>query len=177
MKKNVRIALMVLMAATSINAQTNNRPTVKTRSGWVEGILQEGTQAFLGIPYARVERFMPPLSIEKWKGVRKCNHWGPQAMQNTFGRKLSEDEMSENRFLIHHGNLSASYRESAEMDMKDDDSTMSVCATATLELGIDIGRLERAFHVDAPFTVSGFLQRLGRTRSEEPESMMIRPNL
>ena len=100
MKKNVIIALVVLMAATSINAQTNDRPTVKTRSGWVEGILQEGTQAFLGIPYARVERFMPPLSIEKWKGVRKCDHWGPQAMQNTFGRKLSEDEMSEKNSCV-----------------------------------------------------------------------------
>ncbi len=100
MKKNVIIALMVLMAVTSISAQTNDRPTVKTRSGWVEGILQEGTQAFLGIPYARVERFMPPLSIEKWKGVRKCDHWGPQAMQNTFGRKLSEDEMSEKNSCV-----------------------------------------------------------------------------
>lgn len=100
MKKNVIIALMVLMAAISISAQTNNRPTVKTRSGWVEGILQEGTQAFLGIPYARVERFMPPLAIEKWKGVRKCDHWGPQAMQNTFGRKLSEDEMSEKNSCV-----------------------------------------------------------------------------
>ncbi|MBR0518446.1 DEAD/DEAH box helicase, partial [bacterium] len=59
------------------------------------------------------------------------------------------------RFLIHHGNLSASYRESAEEDMKDDDSLISICATATLELGIDIGKLERAFHLDAPFTVSG----------------------
>ena len=100
MKKNVIIALMVLIAATSISAQTNDRPTVKTRSGWVEGILQEGTQAFLGIPYARVERFMPPLAIEKWKGVRKCDHWGPQAMQNTFGRKLSEDEMSEKNSCV-----------------------------------------------------------------------------
>ncbi len=76
------------------------------------------------------------------------------------------------RFLIHHGNLSASYRESAEEDMKDDDSLMSVCATATLELGIDIGRLERAFQIDAPFTVSGFLQRLGRTgRRGNPSEM------
>ncbi len=100
MKKNVIIALVVLFAVTSISAQTNDRPTVKTRSGWVEGILQEGTQAFLGIPYARVERFMPPLAIEKWKGVRKCDHWGPQAMQNTFGRKLSEDEMSEKNSCV-----------------------------------------------------------------------------
>ena len=76
------------------------------------------------------------------------------------------------RFLIHHGNLSSSYRESAEEDMKDDDSRKSVCATATLELGIDIGRLERAFQIDAPFTVSGFLQRLGRTgRRGDPAEM------
>ena len=76
------------------------------------------------------------------------------------------------RFLIHHGNLSASYRESAEEEMKDDDSFLSVCATATLELGIDIGRLERAFQIDAPFTVSGFLQRMGRTgRRGNPSEM------
>ena len=67
------------------------------------------------------------------------------------------------RFLIHHGNLSASFRESAEEVMKDDEQVQTTVATATLELGIDIGRLERAFQIDAPFTVSGFLQRMGRT--------------
>ncbi len=76
------------------------------------------------------------------------------------------------RFLIHHGNLSTSYRQSAEEEMRDDHSLYSVCATATLELGIDIGRLERAFHLDAPFTVSGFLQRMGRTgRRGSPSEM------
>ncbi len=104
-------------------------------------------------------------------------------------RQYSETVHEPERFLIHHGNLSASYRESAEEDMKDDSSLMSVCATATLELGIDIGRLERAFHVDAPFTVSGFLQRLGRTgrrgapsemwfvmREEHPEARDMMPD-
>ena len=87
-------------------------------------------------------------------------------------RQYCEANHEPDRFLIHHGNLSASYRESAEEEMKDDDSLMSVCATATLELGIDIGRLERAFHIDAPFTVSGFLQRLGRTgRRGDPSEM------
>ncbi len=87
-------------------------------------------------------------------------------------RQYCEANHEKDRFLIHHGNLSASYRESAEEEMKDDDSFMSVCATATLELGIDIGRLERAFHIDAPFTVSGFLQRLGRTgRRGQPSEM------
>ena len=87
-------------------------------------------------------------------------------------RQYCEANHEPDRFLIHHGNLSASYRESAEEEMKDDDSLMSVCATATLELGIDIGRLERAFQIDAPFTVSGFLQRMGRTgRRGSPSEM------
>ena len=87
-------------------------------------------------------------------------------------RQYCEANHESDRFLIHQGNLSASYRESAEEEMKDDDSVMSVCATATLELGIDIGRLERAFQIDAPFTVSGFLQRMGRTgRRGNPSEM------
>ena len=90
-------------------------------------------------------------------------------------RQYCEAMHEPDRFLIHHGNLSASYRESAEEEMKDDDSLMSVCATATLELGIDIGRLERAFQIDAPFTVSGFLQRMGRTgrRGDPPEMWFV----
>ena len=105
-------------------------------------------------------------------------------------RQYCEVNHEPERFLIHHGNLSASYRESAEEEMKDDDSLMSVCATATLELGIDIGRLERAFQIDAPFTVSGFLQRMGRTgrrgspsemwfvmREEHPETRAMLPDM
>ncbi len=89
-----------------------------------------------------------------------------------FLRRYCEENHEPERFLIHHGNLSASYRESAEEEMKDDDSLQSVCATATLELGIDIGKLERAFQIDAPFTVSGFLQRMGRTgRRGNPAEM------
>lgn len=87
-------------------------------------------------------------------------------------RSYCEANNEPDRFLIHHGNLSASYRETAEAAMKDDDIYMTTCTTATLELGIDIGRLERAFQIDAPFTVSSFLQRMGRTgRRELPPEM------
>ncbi len=89
-----------------------------------------------------------------------------------FLRQYCEANHEPDRFLIHHGNLSSSYRESAEEEMKDDGSLISVCATATLELGIDVGKLERAFQIDAPFTVSGFLQRMGRTgRRGDPSEM------
>lgn len=43
-------------------------------------------------------------------------------------------------------------------------STSAVtAATVTLELGIDIGQLERVIQLDAPLSVASFLQRLGRT--------------
>lgn len=87
-------------------------------------------------------------------------------------RSYCEANHEPDRFLIHHGNLSAAYRETAEANMKDEDQFMTTCTTATLELGIDIGRLERAFQIDAPFTVSSFLQRMGRTgRRELPPEM------
>ena len=68
---------------------------VSTESGQVRGFDDEGTTGFLGIPYAKVERFMPPQPVDRWDTVMVCDHWGPQAMQNTWGRQLSEAEMSE----------------------------------------------------------------------------------
>ena len=103
-------------------------------------------------------------------------------------RRYCEVRHEPDRFLIHHGNLSASIRESAEELMRDDSSELSIVATATLELGIDVGRLERAFQINAPFTVSAFLQRMGRTgrrgtppemwfvmREEQPEARALTP--
>lgn len=56
--------------------------------------------------------------------------------------------------------------------MMDEEQLQTTVTTATLELGIDIGRLERAFQIDAPFTVSSFLQRMGRTgRRDDPPEM------
>ncbi len=103
-------------------------------------------------------------------------------------RQYCEANHEPDRFLIHHGNLSASYRETAEAVMKDEEQYQTTVTTATLELGIDIGRLERAFQIDAPFTVSSFLQRMGRTgrrdlppemwfvmREEQPEARAMLP--
>ncbi len=90
-------------------------------------------------------------------------------------RQYCEYNHEPDRFMIHHGNLSTSFRVTAEDAMKDDDNCMTTCTTATLELGIDIGRLERAFQIDAPFTVSSFLQRMGRTgrRGAPPEMRFV----
>ena len=91
-------------------------------------------------------------------------------------RQIAKRRGEHDIFLIHHGNLSASLREDAELKMKEEDSGAVVtCATVTMELGIDIGRLERVAQVGAPTTVAGFLQRLGRSgrRGSPPEMIMV----
>jgi len=110
-----------------------------------------------------------------------------EAVTSTL-RQYCEYKHVPDRFLIHHGNLSASFRETAEAVMKDDEQYQTTVTTATLELGIDIGKLERAFQIDAPFMVSSFLQRMGRTgrrdlppemwfviREEQPEARAMLP--
>ena len=93
----------------------------------------------------------------------------------TMLRAYCEAVHEPDRFLIHHGNLSSAIRETAEDVMRDDERLDTTVTTATLELGIDIGRLERAFQIDAPFTVSSFLQRMGRTgrRGSPPEMHFV----
>ena len=94
-----------------------------------------------------------------------------EAVTSTL-RSYCEHFHEPDRYLIHHGNISAAYRETAEMLMRDETKFMTTVTTSTLELGIDIGRLERAFQIDAPWTVSSFLQRMGRTgRRDAPPEM------
>ncbi len=90
-------------------------------------------------------------------------------------RQIARQRGDEDVFLIHHGNLSASLREEAEMKMKEDDRLCVTCATVTMELGIDIGRLERILQNESPNSVKSFLQRLGRSgrRGQPPEMMMV----
>lgn len=90
-------------------------------------------------------------------------------------RQIAKARGEKDVFLIHHGNLSASIREEAEAKMKDQEIFAVTCATVTMELGIDIGRLERVLQSQAPNSVTSFLQRLGRSgrRGEPPEMMMV----
>ena len=104
-----------------------------------------------------------------------CNSREEAEDVTTTLRQYCEARNEPDRFLIHHGNLSQAIREGAEDLMRDETVPVTTVTTATLELGIDIGRLERAFQIDAPFTVSSFLQRMGRTgrRGQPPEMWFV----
>ncbi len=90
-------------------------------------------------------------------------------------RQIADRRGDNDVFQIHHGNLSAAIREEAEMKLKDDEIRTVTCATVTLELGIDVGRLERIVQLEAPTSVSSMLQRLGRSgrRGQPPEMMTV----
>lgn len=64
--------------------------------------------------------------------------------------------------LSHHSSLSRELREQSEERFRHGSNCCIVC-TSTLELGLDVGDLDLVMQLDAPASVSAFLQRLGRT--------------
>ena len=66
------------------------------------------------------------------------------------------------RTFLSHASLSHSERKMAETAFAEEKDCVIV-ATSTLELGIDVGDLDHVIQIDAPATVSSFLQRMGRT--------------
>lgn len=64
--------------------------------------------------------------------------------------------------FLSHSSLSREQRHAAEKAFAESRDCVIV-STSTLELGIDVGDLDRVIQIDAPSTVASFLQRLGRT--------------
>lgn len=68
--------------------------------------------------------------------------------------------------FVSHAALSADTRRQAELAFSERQNCVIV-ATSTLELGLDVGDLDRVIQIDAPPSVASFLQRLGRTGRRE----------
>ncbi|MGH7136147.1 MAG: helicase-related protein, partial [Pirellulales bacterium] len=64
--------------------------------------------------------------------------------------------------FVTHSSLSQEQRHQAE-DAFANREDCAIVATSVLELGIDVGNLDRVIQIDSPSTVSSFLQRMGRT--------------
>ncbi len=76
--------------------------------------------------------------------------------------------------FLSHGSLGRDERRRAEAAFAEE-SDCVIVATSTLELGIDIGDLDRVIQIDAPSSVAAFLQRLGRSgrRSDTRRNMLF----
>jgi ATP-dependent Lhr-like helicase len=94
-------------------------------------------------------------------------HRGEKRLVFVDSRSRAEQLARELRSLevvtfITHSSLSHDERRQAEEAFSGREDCVIV-ATSVLELGIDVGDLHRVIQIDAPATVSGFLQRMGRT--------------
>ena len=68
--------------ARTAELQTSAEATLaQTTCGSVAGYIDNGIFTYKGIPYAKAERFMPPVPADKWEGVRSCRAYGPTCPQ------------------------------------------------------------------------------------------------
>ena len=81
-------------------------------------------------------------------------------MAERLARHLSE-RLGKEIVAAHHGSLSREQRLDAEQRLKQGELRVLV-ATASLELGIDIGDVELACQIASPRSIAAFLQRAGR---------------
>lgn len=62
---------------------------------------------------------------------------------------------------VHHGSLSREQRQEVEQSLREGKLRL-LCATSSMELGIDVGEIDQVLQVGCPRSVSGTMQRLGR---------------
>jgi ATP-dependent Lhr-like helicase len=94
-------------------------------------------------------------------------HRGEKRLVFVDSRQRAEELGNELKRLevqtfVSHSALGFDERRQAEKAFAEAENCVIV-ATSTLELGIDVGDLDRVIQIDAPGSVASFLQRLGRT--------------
>jgi ATP-dependent Lhr-like helicase len=70
--------------------------------------------------------------------------------------------LGEDAVASHHGSLSRKIRLSAERRLKEG-SLRAIVATASLEMGIDVGYIDLVCQIGSPRSIATFLQRVGRS--------------
>lgn len=93
------------------------------------------------------------------KGEKRLVFCDSRRQVEELGAALRAREVT---VFLSHASLSADERARSEQAFAEARDCVIV-ATSTLELGIDVGDLDRVVQIDAPGTVASFLQRIGRT--------------
>src|SRR6185503_21314585 len=73
-----------------------------------------------------------------------------------------EERLGEGQVAAHHGSMARRIRLAAEARLKAGEVPV-VVATASLELGIDVGAVDLVCHVGAPRSLATLIQRVGRS--------------
>ena len=93
------------------------------------------------------------------RGLKRLVFVDARSKVEEIGNWLMENGV---RTFVTHSSLSQEQRHAAEEAFATGTNCVIV-ATSVLELGIDVGDLDRVIQIDSPGSVAGFLQRMGRT--------------
>lgn len=90
---------------------------------------------------------------------------GRTAVENTVTNlKLIGNSRGENKIILaHHSSVGKEFKKYAEEMIKNPQFKCTVVATSTLELGIDVGDLDRTVQINSPNSISSFVQKMGRS--------------
>jgi len=77
--------------------------------------------------------------------------------------EMCESNIVPNEFFPHHGSLAKEMRETLEARLQQDQIPTTAICTMTLELGIDIGKVNSVVQVTAPHSIASLRQRMGRS--------------
>ena len=124
----------------------------------------------LEVPPAELEAV---CSAEQWGEIYERlvqlvqSHRSTLVFVNT--RRLAErvalrlrELLGEDAVASHHGSLSRQIRHDAEQRLKEG-KLKAIVATASLEMGIDIGYIDLVCQIGSPRSIATFLQRVGRS--------------
>ena len=92
-----------------------------------------------------------------------------EQLAHQLGERLGDGQVA-----AHHGSLSKDRRQRVETRLRDGD-LRALVATASLELGIDVGPVELVCQIGSPRSFATFLQRVGRsnhTRNGVPSGLL-----
>jgi len=82
----ITVVACVLFAAAQASAFAAQAPVVSTQQGRISGVVQNGADTYLGIPYARPPvgplRWHAPVRPASWHGVRDGSKFGPNCYQD-----------------------------------------------------------------------------------------------
>ena len=113
----------------------------------------------LWVEYDEDDRVLSDLAAQRARGVKSLFFCESRAVSEATAEQMRKRGTE---VYVHHSSVSYEERAEAEARFHRGSNTCIVC-TSTLELGIDVGDLDRVLQLDAPSSVSAFLQRMGRT--------------
>lgn len=109
------------------------------------------------------------IAADLFKTLRGANHLvfpNSRAAVELYAdllRRRCEAASVPNEFWPHHGSLSKQIREETEQELREGRRPATAIATTTLELGIDIGKVQSVAQIGPGPSVASLRQRLGRS--------------